>query len=238
MRRAPIHQPRRDTHVEETLPSPCGERDSFGCRPLHPDASPSAPFTERRRVSLDGITTIAEAIAACRQSGLQGWELVAYAQQLAARKFTYSRLNPWDTPARAFVRGRGYCQQQALALQKIYDGLGIPARSVFARRCTVPAKMVDGMPSTARVSGHVWLRVKIGDEERDVCPGSTENAPGVTQFEVVSQVRPLTPLLRPFTHLGSVIENIRRDAEARWAIKRRADDPSGDDARSASKIMR
>jgi hypothetical protein len=163
---------------------------------------------------------------------------VAYAQQLAARKFTYSRLNPWDTPARAFERGRGYCQQQALALKNIYDRLGIHARPVFATHCAFPAKMVDGMPSPARVSGHVWLRVKIGDEERDVCPGSIENAPGVTQFEVLSQVRTLTPLLQPLTHLGSVIENIRRAAEARWAIKRRADDPSGDDARSASKIMR
>ncbi len=79
--------------------------------------------------------------------------------------------------------------------------------------------MVDGMPSPARVSGHDWLRAKIGDEERDVCPGSINNTPGVTQFEVLSEVRTLTPFLQPFTHLGSVIENIRRDAEARRAIK-------------------
>ncbi len=119
------------------------------------------------RVSLDGITTIDDAIAACRKSGLQGWELVAYAQQLAARKFTYSRLNPWDTPARAFKRGRGYCQQQALALKKIYDGLDIQASPVFATRCKFPAKIVDGMPSPARVSGHDWLRVKSGEVSHD-----------------------------------------------------------------------
>jgi hypothetical protein len=53
---------------------------------------------EQSRVSMDGITTIDDAVEACRRSHLQGWELVAYAQHLAARKFTYSRLNTWDTP--------------------------------------------------------------------------------------------------------------------------------------------
>lgn len=82
------------------------------------------------RVSLDGILTIDDAIAACHKSGLQDWELVAYAQKLAERKFTYSRLNPWDTPARAFERGRGYCQQQALALKKSMMGwVSRPGRS-------------------------------------------------------------------------------------------------------------
>lgn len=52
------------------------------------------------RVSMDGITTIDDAVEACQQTHLQGWKLVAYAQNLTARKFTYSRLNTWDTPAR------------------------------------------------------------------------------------------------------------------------------------------
>ena len=37
---------------------------------------------------MDGITTIDDAIAACRHTHLQGWDLVAYAQHLAASKFT------------------------------------------------------------------------------------------------------------------------------------------------------
>ena len=89
---------------------------------------------KQSRVSLDGITTIDDAVEACRRTHLQGWELVAYAQKLAARKFAYSRLNTWDTPSRAFERGMGYCEQQALALKKIYDRLGIinKARVYFA----------------------------------------------------------------------------------------------------------
>jgi hypothetical protein len=52
------------------------------------------------RVSMDGITTIDDAVEACRRTHLHGWDLVAYAQHLAASKFAYSRLNTWDIPSR------------------------------------------------------------------------------------------------------------------------------------------
>jgi hypothetical protein len=170
---------------------------------------------EQSRVSMDGITTIDDAVEACRNAHLQGWELVAYAQHLAARKFTYSRLNTWDTPSRAFERGMGYCEQQALALKKIYDGLGIETRPVFALRCVFPAKTVDGMLWPGGFSGHAWLKVKVEGEERDVCSGSLTNTPGVTHFQVLSKVYNWYSWLRPFTHLGSSLENIRREMAAR-----------------------
>jgi transglutaminase-like putative cysteine protease len=178
-------------------------------------------------VAIDGIATIADAVAACRRTGLAGWELVAYAQQLVAHKFTYSRLNTWDTPARAFKRGRGYCEQQALALKAVYDALGITTRPVFAMRCAFPSKTVDGVRWPGGISGHAWLRVRIGDEERDVCPGSVENTPGCTQFQPLSPVHSWVPWLRPFTHVGSSLENIRRDLVAQWQAQK------ADDLRSA-----
>jgi hypothetical protein len=173
---------------------------------------------KQSRVSMDGITTIEDAVEACRRTHLQGWDLVAYAQNLAAKKFTYSRLNTWDAPSRAFERGIGYCEQQALALKKIYDKLGIETRPVFCMRCKFPAKVVDGVNWPGGNSGHAWLRVRIGNEERDVCPGSVNNSPGVTQFEILSRVLPWHPWLRPFTHVGSSIENIRRDMLARRSL--------------------
>jgi hypothetical protein len=178
---------------------------------------------KQSRVSMDGITTIDDAVEACKRTHLQGWDLVAYAQNLAAKKFTYSRLNTWDTPSRAFERGMGYCEQQALALKKIYDRLGIETRPVFAMRCKFPAKVIDGVQWPGGISGHAWLRVRIGDEERDVCSGSVNNTPGVTNFEICSKVRTLQPWMRPFTHVGSSIENIRRDMVARRSLKREAD---------------
>jgi len=173
---------------------------------------------KQSRVSMDGITTIDDAVEACRQTQLQGWDLVAFAQNLAAKKFTYSRLNTWDTPSRAFERGIGYCEQQALALKKICDKQGIETRPVFCMCCTFPAKVVDGGYWPGGISGHAWLRVRIGDEERDVCPGSVNNTPGVTQFEVHSRVLNWYPWLRPFTHVGSSIENIRRDMMAQRSM--------------------
>jgi hypothetical protein len=109
----------------------------------------------------------------------------------------------------------GYCEQQLLALKHIYDQLGIEARPVFSLRCTFPGTVVDGVLSPEGVSGHAWLRVRIGDEELDVCSGSVSNKPGVTHFEVLSKVHTWQPWLRPFTHLGSSIENIRREYQAR-----------------------
>jgi hypothetical protein len=170
---------------------------------------------KQSHVSLDGVMTIDDAVEACQRTHLQGWNLVAYAQNLAARKFTYSRLNTWDTPSRAFERGMGYCEQQALALKKIYDRLGIKTRPVFAMRCKFPAKVVDGVAWPGGVSGHAWLKVRIGGEERDVCSGSVNNTPGVTIFEILSKVLTWQPWIRPFTHVGSSIENIRRDMMAR-----------------------
>jgi transglutaminase-like putative cysteine protease len=178
-------------------------------------------------VAMDGITSIPDAVATCRRSGLAGWELVAYAQQVVACKFTYSRLNTWDTPTRAFERGRGYCEQQALALKAIYDALGIQVRPVFAVRCAFPSKTVDGVRWPGGVFGHAWLRVRIGDEVRDVCPGSVENTPGHTQFQPLSPVRSWVSWLRPFTHVGSSLENMRRGLAAQRQAQK------ADDRRSA-----
>ncbi len=82
----------------------------------------------------------------------------------------------------------------------------------------IPLVLLNTTPSPGGVSGHAWLRVRIGDEELNVCSGSN-NQPGVTQFEILSKVRTWQPWLRPFTHLGSSIENIRRDMMARRGLK-------------------
>lgn len=169
---------------------------------------------KRGRMTVDGVTTLDQAAEACRRSGLRGWDLVAYAQHLIARKFAYSRRNPWDSPARAFEHGWGYCQQQALALQQLYDALGIASRPVFARRCWFPPAVVHGIEEPGGVSGHTWLQVRLNGVELDICPGDAGNRPGVVHFKVLSPVHELRPWLRPFTHLGSVAVNLWRDHKA------------------------
>ncbi len=153
---------------------------------------------EYRRTEMDGIVTVDDAMAACQRTGLRGWELVTYAQRLVCRKFaTYSTRNLWDTPARAFAYGMGYCTQYNLALKQILDRQGIEAEAVFSLRVQV----VDDPSWTM---GHTWLQVKVEGETRDVCAGHAGNTPGRVHFT------PMAPVLRGnkailfLTHLGMI----------------------------------
>ena len=135
-----------------------------------------------RRTSLDGIVTLEEAIAACRDTGFKGWELVAFAQQLVARKFAiYTTRNLWDSPARAFAHGMGYCTQYNLALKQILDELGFTSEAVFSL-----GVQVDDNPRWRM--GHTWLRVKVNGHVREVCAGRLENAPEYIHFQPVKHV--------------------------------------------------
>jgi hypothetical protein len=174
---------------------------------------------KERRTALNGICTIDEAVGASRESGKTGWELVTFAQQMVARKFSYSRHNAWDSPAQAFERGLGYCAQQALALQLICQHLGIEAWTVHAFRNQIPAKEIYGIHEPARISGHVWLRVRIDDEVREVCPGHKDNSPGVIHFVPLSKVLRYTRTFHLLAHLGCVAENFRRDIRAQKAAQ-------------------
>jgi hypothetical protein len=150
------------------------------------------------RTELDGIVNINDAVAACRRSGLQDWELVAYAQQLVARKFSiYSTLNLWDPPGRAFIYGAGYCTQYNLALKRLLDRLGQQTEAVFA----VKTRIFDN-PDWAM--GHTWLRVTINGETRDVCAGRVSNTPGHVNFTPLSQVHTGHPFTLFLTHLGLI----------------------------------
>jgi hypothetical protein len=149
-----------------------------------------------RRTSLDGVTNMNDAVKVCRRSGLQGWELVTFAQQLVARKFAiYSTLNLWDPPGRAFIYGMGYCTQYNLALRQILRRLGFQTAAVFALK----ARFFDNEEWTM---GHTWLRVTIDGETRDVCSGRVDNEAGKVHFVPLSAVYNGRPLVMFLTHLG------------------------------------
>ena len=164
-------------------------------------------FRHRGGVAMNGIVTISDAVDACRQTGLKDWELAAYAQSLVAHKISYSRTNPWDSPETSFQQGQGYCMQQAQALEKIYQGLGISCRLVYADKCRFWSM---DFTHTVVIS-HAWLKVKISGEEKDVCPGSVNNFPGFTDFDVLAGERNLKTPFRPLTHIAFVLGNISRD---------------------------
>lgn len=164
--------------------------------------------------SLHGITTIDDAVCSLQDSGKTGWALVSAAQQLVNAKMVYSRRNGWDTPARAFRRGMGYCQQQALALLLILRQFGIEARPVQALRCQFPPKQIHEYEEPGGISGHMWLVVTIDGVEKDVCPGHAGNEPGKVHFTQLSRRTTYGPVMQIFGHLGSMIINVQRDRRA------------------------
>jgi hypothetical protein len=152
-----------------------------------------------RRTAVDGVVSIPDAVDLCRRSDLQGWDLVTFAQRLAARKFAiYSTLNLWDPPGRAFVYGMGYCTQYNLALRLILQRLGLQTQIVFALKTRI-------FDNEAWTMGHTWLRVTIDGETRDVCAGRVDNEPGKVNFEPLSPVHVGHPLTMFLTHLGLIL---------------------------------
>ena len=152
-----------------------------------------------RRTSLDGVVSLPDAVRLCHDSGLDGWELVAFAQQLVARKFAvYSTLNLWDPPGRAFVYGMGYCTQYNLALNILLQRLGLQTQVVFALKTRI-------FDNEDWAMGHTWLRVTIAGETRDACAGSVDNEPGKVNFEPLSPVHMGNPLIMFLTHLGLIL---------------------------------
>jgi hypothetical protein len=152
-----------------------------------------------RRTSLDGVMTIGDAVDACRNTELEGWDLVTYAQHLVSQKFSiYSTRNLWDTPARAFEHGMGYCTQYNLALKQILDQLGLDSEAVFSTR----VRVVD---NSAWTMGHTWLRVSFDGVVRDVCAGRLENVPGCTHFVPVHPIRRGNGLVFFLTQIGVML---------------------------------
>jgi hypothetical protein len=152
----------------------------------------------RGPVALDGIATLDDAVATCRRAGLEGWDLVTFAQRLVYRKFTYySCRNLWDTPAAAFRRGMGYCTQYNLALKQILDRLGFDVQAVFS----LQVRVADAPDWTM---GHTWLRVRVAGEVRDVCAGHAENLPGRVNFVPLAPVWPGNGFVLALTHAGMI----------------------------------
>jgi hypothetical protein len=152
----------------------------------------------RRPVAQEGLETLDDAVAACRRSGLGGWELVTYAQCLVYGKFThYSCRNLGDTPAQAFRRGMGYCTQYNLALKQILERLGYDVQAVFSLR----VRVADNPEWTM---GHTWLRVRVKGETCDVCAGHADNLPGRVNFTPLAPVWPGSDFVFILTHLGLI----------------------------------
>lgn len=139
--------------------------------------------------------------------------MVEFAQILTHKNMAYSYENSFDMPNAAFEKGKGYCWQQAKALQKILRALGFECYLVYAVKNQMPEKEFEGVKINAHISGHVWCRVKIDEMERDVCPGNIKNKPGKVHFTPLSAVKKWNPLVAFGSYWGSAYVNYKRIRE-------------------------
>jgi transglutaminase-like putative cysteine protease len=148
-----------------------------------------------------GDLTLAEAARHLEDSGKSGADLVEAARALVAERMAYCRRNSFDSPARAFERGYGYCTQQAYALTELLQRLGFEARVVHALRNRFP----DGAEG-----GHAWVRVRMGGEELDIDSLFYDDLRGELTFAPLSKVVDHSRLFRAVTKWGEAALNAHR----------------------------
>ncbi len=145
--------------------------------------------------------TLDEAARQLSGAGKTGADLAAAARALVAERMQYCRRNSFDSPARAFQRGYGYCTQQAYALTGLLARLGIEARPVYAFR----NRFSDGT-----VGGHTWVRITLDGEERDIDSLFYDAETGNLTFTPLSMVRNHTSLFKWATKWGEAAVNAHR----------------------------
>jgi transglutaminase-like putative cysteine protease len=169
------------------------------CLPLY--ALPATRSLARgRRPGIEELT-LEEAAARLQASGETGRDLVEAARELVANRMEYCRRNSFDSPARAFDRGYGFCTQQAYALADLLRLLGLEAKVVHAFRNDFP----DGT-----VGGHSWVRATVDGEERDVDSIFFDEGIRRVTFASLSRVRNHTPLFTRVTRWGEAALNAHR----------------------------
>lgn len=153
-----------------------------------------------RRPGLEPLS-LSEAATLLQGSGKTDWELVEEARLLVNRRMHYCRRNSWDSPARAFDRGYGYCMHQSLALEALLRGLGFSCRLV---------QCVDNEFPGGFRSGHSWVRVVWQGEERDADPTFPDSPTGTLAFEIRGRVTGFSPWFLALTLWGSGLVNAGR----------------------------
>ncbi len=155
---------------------------------------------EGRRPPLEPLTISKEA-QRLKATGKSGMELVEAARALVADRMAYCRRNSFDSHARAFERGYGYCSQHAEALADLLTQLGFKAKVVHAFRNRFPDDTV---------SSHAWVEVRVEDRNYFVDSIFYDVGDGEITFTPLSEVREVPSLLKFFERWGAPAVNAHR----------------------------
>jgi hypothetical protein len=156
-----------------------------------------------------GILTLTDAVNSTNAGELEGWALVTHLQKLVSGKMSRDMHNPWDSPEAAFIRGGGQDFQKTLVLKILYQRLGIPARLVFAKIAFDDLNPLS--QQKVPLLGHIWIRVDMKGESRDVCPPPYQNPSGGCFFNGQVRGRSLPELAYPLVHLWWVLRGLDFD---------------------------
>jgi transglutaminase-like putative cysteine protease len=148
-----------------------------------------------------GKLTLSQAARQLRESSETGWDLVEAGRALVGERMQYCRRNSFDSAAKAFERGYGYCVQHAYALADLLTRLGFEAKVVQALRNRF---------SEGEVSSHAWVSVTVDGETRYVDSLFYDEQAGRITFTPLSQVTDLSPLFKAFTWWGATAVNAHR----------------------------
>lgn len=148
-----------------------------------------------KRLSID------EAVWNLINSKKEGWELIEEVRQLIKARMQYCRRNSFDFYEKAFLRGYGYCQQQAFAFSYILNKLGFETRVVYATKNQFP----DG-----NIGGHAWVQIFYHGVTKYLDPAFMESAGEEISFKPLTAVREYTPFFRYFAGWGSIAVNAHR----------------------------
>jgi hypothetical protein len=113
----------------------------------------------------------------------------------------YSRRNSFDSFAKAFERGYGYCSQQADALANVLTQLGFETDVVYAFRNRFP---------NGDVSSHTWVEVRKEDRIYSVDTLFYDQETGRITFTPLSEVHEVPPLLKIVERWGAPAVNAHR----------------------------
>ena len=145
--------------------------------------------------------TISQAAQQLRQTDKAGWPLVEAARALVGQRMRYGRRNSFDSAAKAFERGYGYCMQHAYALAHLLAQLGFEAKVVQAFQ----NRFSDG-----KVTSHAWVSVTIDGETRAIDPLFWDAQAGRVAFTPLSRVTGISPAFKAFTWWGAPAVNAHR----------------------------
>lgn len=145
--------------------------------------------------------TLSQAAQDLRESGKTGWALAEAARALVGQRMQYCRRNSYDSAARAFERGYGYCMQHAYALADLLTRLGFEARVVQAFK----NKFAGG-----EVTSHAWVSVTLDGETRALDPLFWDEQAGQPAFTPLSRVTNISPVFKAFTWWGAPAVNAHR----------------------------